>query len=272
MRIGNWLGGVVVLVITTAVSATATTAVAVERVKSVPLGGTLPDEVGEKAYGVYVPTKFGGVLTVKASDGNIEGLTGPDGKPRVNGEEVGTNQQGWYTFRVAGMEKKDAPYSVETTFVQVGKAARMPWNFYYWPTKGDAIHEPWAGGNGRVDTSRNPLSDDIQVVPVGSYIAPGQDIILPGANGLLETAVSPGDDSTWFPNLYDDLTFRGADGTMYQTPSPMLKYDQISTQAPAATRRRSARTRTSSAGPATAWAVRSPRSSSTSRARPPARA
>ena len=44
---------------------------------------------------------------------------------------------------------------------------------------------------------------------------------------MLETSVVPGDDSTWFPNLYDDLTFRGADGTMYQTPSPLLKYDQI---------------------------------------------
>jgi hypothetical protein len=38
---------------------------------------------------------------------------------------------------------------------------------------------------------------------------------------------SPGDTSTWFPNLYDDMTFRGADGTLYATPSPMLKYDQL---------------------------------------------
>ena len=123
-------------------------------------------------------------------------------------------------------DEGQALYVVETTFVQVGAAARMPWNFYYWPTKGDAIHEPWAGGNGRVDTPR-PYGDDIQVVPVGSYIAPGEDIILPGPNGLLETPVSPGDDSTWFPNLYDDLTWRGADGTMYATPSPLLKYDQL---------------------------------------------
>ena len=102
----------------------------------------------------------------------------------------------------------------------------MSWNFYYWPTKGDAIHEPWAGGNGRVDTPR-AWGDDVQVASFGSYIPPGQDIILPGPNGLLETPVAAGDDSTWFPNLYDDLTFRGADGTMFATPSPLLKYDQI---------------------------------------------
>ncbi len=227
MRIGNRLGGWMVLAIAAAVTATTTEgAAAAERVRPVPLGGTLADQTGDRAYGVYVPTRFGGVLTVKATAGSVEALTGPDGKPRRNGEEVGDNQFGWYTFLVKGTEAEQ-PYSVETTFVQVGQASRMPWNFYYWPTKGDSIHEPWANGNARVDTQANINSDDVQVVPLGSYIAPGQDIILPGANGLLETAVAPGDDSTWFPNLYDDLTFRGADGTLYQTPSPLLKYDQI---------------------------------------------
>ena len=41
---------------------------------------------------------------------------------------------------------------METTFVQVGESTKKPWNFYYWPTKADSIHEPWAGGNARVDT------------------------------------------------------------------------------------------------------------------------
>ncbi len=48
-----------------------------------------------------------------------------------------------------------------------------------------------------------------------------------GPNGILETPVAAGDDSTWFPNEYDDLTYRGADGTIYATSSPMLKYDQL---------------------------------------------
>src|SRR5262249_24476754 len=52
-------------------------------------------------------------------------------------------------------------------------------------------------------------------------------IVLPGPNGLLETRPAPGDTSTWFPNLYDDLTCVGAGGTLHQTPAPLLKYDQL---------------------------------------------
>ncbi|HEV3122215.1 MAG TPA: hypothetical protein VGY53_09940 [Isosphaeraceae bacterium] len=195
-----------------------------ERVQPIPLGGALAGQSGEKGYGVYVPTRFGGTLTITVSDGIVEDLKGPDHNPRTNGGEVGTGQHGWYTFRVKGAKQ---PYTVTSTFVQVGQSRRMPWNFYYWPTKADSIHEPWGGGNGRVDTQRNPNSDDIQVVPFGAAIAPGKDIILAGPNGLLETPVATGDTSTWFPNQYDDLTFMGADGTMFQTPSPMLKYDQL---------------------------------------------
>lgn len=198
-------------------------ATAADPVQPVPLGGTLVGQIGDRSYGVYVPTRHGGTLSVTASDGDVEAITGPDGRPRTNGREVAGH--GWYTFRVSGT----APgrhYAVATAFVQVGGAERMPWNYYYWPTKGDSIHEPWSGGNGRVDT-QYPAGDDILVVAFGAAIAPGQDIILPGANGLLETRPAPGDTSTWFPNLYDDLAFQGVDGTPYQTPSPLLKYDQL---------------------------------------------
>jgi hypothetical protein len=194
-----------------------------ERVRPVPLGGSLADQAGDQFFGVYVPTRSGGNLTVATSEGKVTELTGPDGKPRPNGQDTGAAPQGWYTFKVTGADK---PYKVETTFVQVGQATRMPWNFYYWPTKGDCVHEPWAGGNARVDTMA-PMGDDIQVRPYGSYIPPGEDIILPGANGILDTPPAPGDTSTWFPNLYDDMTWKGADGTLYATPSPMLKYDQL---------------------------------------------
>jgi hypothetical protein len=71
------------------------------------------------------------------------------------------------------------------------------------------------------------MGDDQMVATPGGYIAPGQDIIRAGPNGLLETYAAAGDTITWFPNQYDDLTFRGADGTIYVTPSPMLKYDQL---------------------------------------------
>jgi len=224
MRIGNRLVGAVAWVIVGVTAMVATRAADVERVRPVPLGGTLSDQSGDHSFGVYVPTRFGGTLTVKSTGGgDVEALTGPDGRSRTNGGEVGDGQQGWYTFRVRGAR---GPYGIETTFAQVGQAARMPWNFYYWPTKADAIHEPWAGGNGRVDTAQ-VAGDDILVATPGSWIAPGQDIVLAGANGLLETMPAAGDTSTWFPNQYDDTTFRGADGTLYQTPSPMLKYDQL---------------------------------------------
>jgi hypothetical protein len=99
--------------------------------------------------------------------GTIEALTGPDGRPRTNGREVGgSDTHGWYTFRISGMTR-NVPYTVETGFVQVGRAARMPWNYYYWPTKGDSIHEPWAGGNGIVDTPW-PAGDDVMVAPYGT--------------------------------------------------------------------------------------------------------
>ena len=52
------------------------------------------------------------------------------------------------------------------------------------------------------------------------------DIVLAGPDGLLETLPAAGDDATWFPNLYDDLTWVGPDKehggtiTRFQTPSP----------------------------------------------------
>ncbi|WP_435008343.1 hypothetical protein P12x_005574 [Tundrisphaera lichenicola] len=225
MRIGIRLVGAVAGAAIVAMTATFALGAASEEVKHVPLGGSLTGQQGDRYFGVYVPTRFGGVLTIKASSGTVEEIVGPDGKTRKNGEEVGTDQQGWYRFKV-GQVEPDSRYTVETSFVQLGLSKRLPWNFYYWPTKADAIHEPWAGGNGRVDTMQ-PLGDDQMVASPGGYIAPGQDIIRAGPNGLLETPASPGDTITWFPNLYDDLTFRGADGTIYATPSPMLKYDQI---------------------------------------------
>ncbi|MGO9922669.1 MAG: hypothetical protein ACLQIB_49235 [Isosphaeraceae bacterium] len=229
MRIGNGLGCLVVW------AAAATLGVAAqpgaERVTSVPLGGSLEGQTGEHYYGVYVPTRFGGELRITTTVGKISELKGPNGVARSNGQDVGTDQQGWHTFKVEGAAK---PYTIATTFVQVGESTKRPWNFYYWPTKADSIHEPWAGGNGRVDTTLQSVGGDDQMIAApGGYIPPGQDIVLAGPNGLLETLPAPGDDATWFPNIYDDLTWLGPDKehggqvTRFQTPSPLLKYDQI---------------------------------------------
>ena len=224
MRIGNRLGAAAFAALASvAFGAGRAGAGDEQRVTPVPLGGSLNAKSGEKYFGVYVPTRFGGELTVRATSGKVEAVKGPDGRERLNGREVGDGANGWYTFEVAGA---NGPYTVSTSFVQVGRSARKPWNFYYWPTKSDCIHEPWSGGNGRVDTMQAFGDDDLVATP-GGFIAPGQDIVRAGANGILETPVAPGDDSTWFPNEYDDLTFRAKDGALYSTPSPMLKYDQL---------------------------------------------
>lgn len=192
-------------------------------VAKVPLGGSLPNRTGDLSYAVYVPTRFGGVLTIKAGDGAVKDLTGPGGRAQENGAEIGDNHQGWYSFRVVGAK---AGYTVETTFQQVAQSPKQPWNFYYWPTKTDCIHEPWDQYNNRVDTYQ-VLGDDVLIASPGSYVAPGADIVLAGANGLLETPVAAGDASTWFPNLSDDLEWTDAKGQRFWTPSPLLKYDQI---------------------------------------------
>jgi hypothetical protein len=228
MRIGNRLGGWANLALAVAMSASAS-AGAAEHVTTVPLGGSLDGQSGARYYGVYVPTRFGGELTVKSSEGHVVELKGPGGAPKMSGQDVGLDQQGWYTFKVEGAKKA---YKVETRFVQVAQSARKPWNFYYWPTKGDSIHEPWAEGNARVDTMMLNGDDQLIATP-GRYIAPGQDIVLPGSDGLLQSIPASGDDATWFPNLYDDLTWTGPDKqnggriTQFATPSPLLKYDQL---------------------------------------------
>lgn len=222
MRIGNRLVGAM-FGLAVALLGTNARAESAERVAAVPLGGTLEAREGEHYYGVYVPTRFGGELTIKATEGTVEEIKGPDGVVRANGQEVGTDKQGWFTFKVVGAKK---PYKVETKFVQSAQSAKKPWNFYYWPTKADSLHEPWAGGNGRVDTY-DLKGDDVRLVSPGGYIEPGKDIIMAGRNGLLETIPVSGDDATWFPNLYDDLYWQGAENTLFQTPSPLLKYDQL---------------------------------------------
>ncbi len=223
MRKGNWRGGWMALAMLAGITAMGAATPPADRVTPVPLGGSLTSQSGEKSFGVYVPTRFGGNLSIKASAGTVEKLTGPDGRVRTNGDEVGTDAHGWYTFKVVGAE---GPYTVSTEFVQVAQATKLPWNFYYWPTKSDAIHEPWDGTGDGIARSQ-AMGDDEQAIPVGMPAPPGQDVVRAGANGILESAVAPGDTSTWFPNLYDDLTFRGADGTLFATPAPMLKYDQL---------------------------------------------
>lgn len=227
MGIGNRLVGLVLAV----VASTASAAEETQRARAVPLGGSLAAQSGDRYYAVYVPTRFGGELEVSTTSGRIVDRKDPRGAGWTSGQEIGADHHGWYTFKVEGTT---GSFAVATRFVQVARSLKRPWNYYYWPTKADAIHEPWAGGNARVDTSSFQIRGDDQLVATpGAYIAPGVDIVLAGPNGILETQPAPGDDATWFPNLYDDLSWLGPDKanggqlTQFQTPSPLLKYDQL---------------------------------------------
>ena len=83
MRIGNRLGGVLVWAVAVTMSVTAG-AQTTERVTTVALGGSLDGQHGDRYFGVYVPTRFGGELKVKASSGQVapesrRPMTGRDG-------------------------------------------------------------------------------------------------------------------------------------------------------------------------------------------------
>jgi len=55
----------------------------------------------------------------------------------------------------------------------------------------DVIGEPVSGGNGVANTTKS--GDDVQVIASGQPVSPGDVIILPGPNGILDTAPAPDD-------------------------------------------------------------------------------
>src|SRR3954469_13386522 len=89
MRIGNRLGGSAIWAFVAVVGASAG-AQAAERVTKLPLGGSLDGQTGDRHFGVYVPTRFGGELTVKSSTGKVVELKdpGPNGPERTNGQDI----------------------------------------------------------------------------------------------------------------------------------------------------------------------------------------
>jgi len=55
----------------------------------------------------------------------------------------------------------------------------------------EGIMEPLSGGNGTANTPK--VGDDVQIVSVGSSVSPGDIIVGPGANEILDTTPSPDD-------------------------------------------------------------------------------
>ena len=167
-------------------------------------------------FKVYVPTRWGGALTIGTTAGTITDLKYPDGLiPYPQGRDTGTNY-GWYTFSIPD----SSSYTVSNTFEQIGEAAKRPWNFFYWPSKADYIYERGTnnGGNGRADSTALAGSDDLQIVPTGSTVPAGGDgdVIRAGPDGVLQSTASPDDQMATMLNLYD-------------VPGPLSKYDAFFT-------------------------------------------
>ena len=96
----------------------------------VPLGNSISGTGEIDCYKIYVPTKWGGILTITTTQGTIADLKYPNGTAYANGTEIGENKHGWYTFKVTGALKK---YEVSNTFLQTGKSKIIPYNFFYFP-------------------------------------------------------------------------------------------------------------------------------------------
>src|SRR5262245_5941303 len=111
------------------------------RFRPLSLGTEVWVEAGDRSFAVYVPTRLGGRLTIATSEGQVGPISSPHGQAIANGQELGTSAQGWYTLQVNGTTR---PYKISASLVQFGQSMRRPWNFYYWPTKADTIHEPWS--------------------------------------------------------------------------------------------------------------------------------
>ena len=152
----------------------------------------------------------------------------PDHRPRRSGasERTGSRRASTRMVYLRGDRGRPSPTPCRRRSSRSARASASPGTSITGrprPTPSTSPGPAATAGSTPCDRSATTML----VATPGGYIAPGQDIVRAGPNGLLETPVAAGDDITWFPNLYDDLTFRGADGTLYQTPSPLLKYDQL---------------------------------------------
>ena len=71
MRIGNRLGGVLVWALSAAMSAAAAAHKPPSESRPSPSADRWTGQTGDHFFGVYVPTRFGGELTIKATTGKV---------------------------------------------------------------------------------------------------------------------------------------------------------------------------------------------------------
>jgi hypothetical protein len=117
-------------------------------VQKIPLGGSA--NLTKWIIGkLYVPTKWGGKITLSGSNIELFYTDGSDldcettGKKIFKGEldakrvaqekpinyEVPENKHGWYYVKITNRNQT----AISSTFVQEGEAGTTPWNGWYWP-------------------------------------------------------------------------------------------------------------------------------------------
>ena len=82
--------------------------------------------------------------------GKVVELKGPNGD--AADQWPGDRLRPAGVVHLQGRGRQEALHGRDHASFRSAQSTKKPWNFYYWPTKADSIHEPWAGGNGRVDT------------------------------------------------------------------------------------------------------------------------
>ena len=103
MRIGNRLGGTVFWSLLVSLSVSWASGLRLEYGQACPRRRTHTSQNGDRFYGDLHPRRVRrGMLTIKTSSGTVSTITGPDGRERQNGQDVGMNSQGWYSFAVSG--------------------------------------------------------------------------------------------------------------------------------------------------------------------------
>jgi hypothetical protein len=94
----------------------------------VPLGGSA-SAPKSSCFRIYVPSKWGGNLTVGSTGAPPQGLKAADNSDYTSGTDFRDDKHGWFTFYVPAA----ATVTVSNTFAEDGLATTVPWNFWYFP-------------------------------------------------------------------------------------------------------------------------------------------
>jgi len=193
---------------------------------TIPLGGDA-NVVAGSGGDIYVPTKYGGTLRIESSAGQVElyykGQKIHDAANPLEwdipAEDSTANPtipdaHGWYRVKLVNAGQAN----VSNTFTQTAQASTRPWDFYYWPMKGDYVREPINGGDGQANSVK-AAGDDIQDVAPPGAVNPGDNIIRCGKDGILQSDAALHDELV---NMYPLFSIAG----QHNDPDgPLVRFD-----------------------------------------------